>query len=247
MKYIAYDFETTGLDWRRDQPIEIGMVVADERTGAVDEYDIFIKTAEPLVEEVKNLTKITDEMLAAHGIELEAAMKQMFDVLGMRPDGVDEDVVIIGHNIIGFDNWFLKKYAEEYGYQMPAIEQFFDTAGAFRGMLLGEERFVHECDHDYHDRILRLDVKGARYNLTAACNHYGIQMDKQAHRAHNDCRYTLQVYEKMTNKRLLGVMRAAPSGGQDGPQQTAAAEEKPPEQTVAVGRQQTVGQGAFNF
>lgn len=241
MKYIAYDFETTGLDWRKDQPIEIGMVVANEATGTVDEYDIFITTPEPLVEEVKNLTKITDEMLAAEGIPLEDAMKQMFDVFGMRPDGVDSDVVIIGHNIIGFDNWFLKKYAEEYGYQMPAIEQYFDTAGEFRGMLLGEERFVHECDHDYHDRILRLDTKGARYNLTACCNHYGIQMDKQAHRAHNDCRYTLQVYEKMAGKRLLGVMPTA------APEQAETPTEEP---VAAVGRQSTQGgaaQGAFNF
>lgn len=240
MKYIAYDFETTGLDWRKDQPIEIGMVVADDVTGAVDEYDIFITTPEPLAEEVKNLTKITDEMLAKEGIPIEAAMKQMFSVFGMRPDGVDENVVIIGHNIIGFDNWFLKKYAGELGYRMPAIEQFFDTAGEFRGMLLGEQRFVHECDHDYHDRILRLDVKGARYNLTAACNHYGITMDKQAHRAHNDCMYTLRVYERMKNKRLLGI---APSAAAE-PASAAETAEQP---AAVVGRQRSAGQGAFNF
>lgn len=240
MRYIAYDFETTGLDWRTSQPIEIGMVVADDVTGAVDEYDMFILNPEPLADEVKNLTKITDEMLLAEGIPLEQGMRRMFEVFGMRPDGTDPDTKIIGHNIIGFDNWFLKKYADEYGYAMPPIEQYFDTAGEFRGMLLGEERFVHECDHDYHDRILRLDVKGARYNLTAACNHYGITMDKQAHRAHNDCMYTLRVYEKMANKRLLGIMPSAPS--------TAADAIQPEPSVATVGRgQRAAGQGAFNF
>src|SRR3990167_704278 len=193
MKYIAYDFETTGLDYAKDQPVEIGAITVDDQTGETAQYDIFIKIAAPLSEDTKRITGITDEMLAAKGVALEGAMKALFKIMGLRPDGFDAAVTIIGHNIIGFDNWFLKKYAEKYGYAFPERERFFDTAGEFRGLLLGEQRFVHECDYDYHDRMLRLNVKGARYNLTAACGYYKITMDHAAHRAHNDCLYALKI------------------------------------------------------
>lgn len=230
MKYIAYDFETTGLDYRKDQPIEIGIIKVDDKTGDIEQYDIFIKTKEPLSEDTKRITHITDEMISEKGVDIEPAMKAMFKVFGLRPDGYDKDVIILGHNIIGFDNWFLKKYTDLYGYAFPARENFFDTAGEFRGLLLGEKRFVHECDYDYQERILRLDAKGARYNLTAACGYYGITMDRAAHRAHNDCLFTLRVFEKQKDLALLKYT----------PKQTE-------ENEAPRIRRDENGQGAFNF
>ena len=142
MKYIAYDFETTGLDYAKDQPVEIGAITVDDQTGETAQYDIFIKIPAPLSEDTKRITGITDEMLAEKGVALEGAMKALFKIMGLRPDGFDAAVTIIGHNIIGFDNLFLKKYAENYGYAFPERERFFDTAGEFRGLLLGEARFA---------------------------------------------------------------------------------------------------------
>ncbi|OGF26698.1 hypothetical protein A2242_01880 [Candidatus Falkowbacteria bacterium RIFOXYA2_FULL_47_9] len=230
MHYLAYDLETTGLDPSKHQPIEIGIIKINDPTGDIEQYDIFIKTGEPLPDDTKRITGITDEMINEKGVPLEGAMKALFKVMGMRPDGADTDVIIIGHNIIGFDNWFLKKYAEAYGFAFPAREQFFDTAGEFRGILLNEARFVHECDFDYHDRILRLNAKGAHYNLTAACGYYNVLMDRAAHRAHNDCLYALKVFEKQKGMSLLKYT----------PQQNDNGE------TNHVRRDEN-GQGAFNF
>lgn len=230
MKYITYDFETTGLDPRKDQPIEIGIIKVDDKTDEVEQYDIFIKSVEPLSEETKRITGITDDMIQDKGVDLEPAMKAMFKVFGLRPDGYDKDVTILGHNIIGFDNWFLKKYTEMYGYSFPDREHFFDTAGEFRGLLLGEKRFVHECDYDYHDRILKLDAKGARYNLTAACHYYNVPMDRAAHRAHNDCLFTLKVFEKQKDLHLLKHAIQPDISDND----------------TAIQRDEN-GQGAFNF
>jgi len=230
MKYIAYDFETTGLDPRKDQPIEIGIIKIDDQTGDVEQYDIFIKTPQPLSKDTKRITGITDEMILAKGVDLEPAMKAMFQVFGLQPNKYDKNVLIFGHNIIGFDNWFLKKYTDLYGYTFPEREHFFDTAGEFRGLLLGEKRFVHECDYDYHDRILKLDAKGVRYNLTVACAYYKVSMDRAAHRAHNDCLFTLKVFEKQKNLHLLKY-------------NVKPTEEKS-ETTI---RHNENGQGAFNF
>jgi DNA polymerase III epsilon subunit-like protein len=230
MNYLAYDFETTGLDPSKNQPIEIGVIKVNGQTGDIEQYDIFVKTPEPLSDDTKRITGITDEMINEKGVALEGAMKALFKVMGMRPDGADGDVTILGHNIIGFDNWFLKKYAEQYGFVFPAREQFFDTAGEFRGLLLGEQRFVHECDFDYHDRVLRLNAKGAHYNLTAACSYYNIPMDRAAHRAHNDALYTLKVFEKQKGISLLKYT-PKPSGNGEAPPM----------------RRDENGQGAFNF
>ncbi|MFH1326301.1 MAG: 3'-5' exonuclease [Candidatus Falkowbacteria bacterium] len=202
MQYIIYDFETTGLDHQKDQPIEIGIIKIDEN-GEREEYDIFIKPPAPLSEDIKRITGITDELLAEKGIDIEPAMKAFFYVLGLRPDGYDKNITIIGHNIIGFDNLFLRRYAEKYGYQVPPKEHYFDTAGEFRAKLLNEEKYQHENDHDFHERILRLIIQGVRYNLTAACQHYEITMDKDAHRADADCLYTLQIFEKQKGIQLL--------------------------------------------
>jgi DNA polymerase III epsilon subunit-like protein len=202
MQYIVYDFETTGLDYRKDQPIEIGVIKIND-AGEREEYDIFIKPPAPLSEDIKRITNITDEMLAEKGIELEPAMKALFYLLGMTKDSYNQDTLIIGHNIIGFDNLFLSRYAKEYGYQMPPKKHYFDTAGEFRARLLNEEKYQNEITYDFHERILRIMMQGVRYNLTVACQHYGITMDKAAHRANNDCLYTLQVFERQNGLQLL--------------------------------------------
>ncbi|MFA5318690.1 MAG: 3'-5' exonuclease [Patescibacteria group bacterium] len=203
MKYIIYDLETTGLDHTKDQPIEIGIIKIDDITKEIEEYDIFIKPAQPISDEIKNLTGLTNEILDEKGVDISLAMPALFKTMGIRGDGYDEDVKIIGHNILRFDNLFLQRYADEMGYQMPGAKHYFDTAGEFRAMLLGEERYIDEIDHDFHKRILSIFAKGVRYNLTAACNHYGIAMPDDAHRANHDCRYTLRVFEKQKGIELV--------------------------------------------
>ncbi|MFA6551419.1 MAG: 3'-5' exonuclease [Patescibacteria group bacterium] len=217
MQYIVYDFETTGLDYQKEQPIEIGVIKINEQ-GEREEYDIFIKPPAPLSEDIKRITNITDEMLAEKGIGLKPAMEALFYLLGMTKDAYAQDTLIIGHNIIGFDNLFLGKYAREYGYQLPPKKHFFDTAAEFRALMLNEKKYQEENVYDFHERILRIVMQGVRYNLTVACQHYGIVMDKAAHRADNDCMYTLQVFEKQSGLQLL----------------------KPKKTTIE-------GQGAFNF
>ncbi len=203
MKYIIYDLETTGLSHIKDQPIEIGVIKIDDLTKEIEEYDIFIKPENPISTEIENLTGLTNAILAEKGVPLEPALLAFFKVLGLRQDGYDEEVKIIGHNIIGFDNLFLYRYAKELGYQIPHIKHYFDTAGEFRSILLGEQKHINEIDHDFHKRVLSLYAKGVRYNLTAACKHYGIEMPDVAHRANHDCRYTLRVFERQKGITLV--------------------------------------------
>lgn len=67
---ICIDTETTGMDYAADKIIEIGMVVFeyDPRTANIiricDRYSGFEDPGRPLPEEIKEITGITDEMVA---------------------------------------------------------------------------------------------------------------------------------------------------------------------------------------
>jgi DNA polymerase-3 subunit epsilon len=106
---ILFDVETTGLDPRKDEVIELGMVKFDYLPGGriAGLRDIFTSFNEPTVPistEVSALTGITDEMVAGHRID-DAAVATF----------IEEAVIVIAHNA-GFD----RKFAERY---WPAFER----------------------------------------------------------------------------------------------------------------------------
>ena len=108
---IALDLETTGLNPRNDQILEIG--AARIRKGQVEEtYAAFIRIGKPIPEFIVGLTGITDEM-ADGGLLLSKALAEFQAFCGEAP--------ILGHNI-PFDYGFLKQnYAN--------IGQNFDREG----------------------------------------------------------------------------------------------------------------------
>ena len=93
---IALDLETTGLNPRTDQILELG--AARIRNGRVeDTYAAFINIGKKIPEFIVGLTGITDEM-AEGGLPLGEALDGFLDFCGEAP--------ILGHNIL-FDYSFL--------------------------------------------------------------------------------------------------------------------------------------------
>src|SRR4051794_41053189 len=89
---ILLDTETTGLDHRKDEVIELGMVkfgyTPDGRIIDVrDTFSAFNEPSEPIPAEITALTGITDEMVAGHRID-EAAVNAFVD---------DSVVLVIAH------------------------------------------------------------------------------------------------------------------------------------------------------
>jgi DNA polymerase III subunit epsilon len=100
---ILIDVETTGLDQRKDEIIELGMVkfdyLPDGRIASLrDVYASFNEPSEPIPLEVTALTGITDEMVAAQRIDDSAVISF-----------VDEAVIVIAHNA-SFDRKFAERY-----------------------------------------------------------------------------------------------------------------------------------------
>jgi DNA polymerase III subunit epsilon len=100
---VLLDTETTGLDARKDEIIELGMVkfdyLQDGRIAEVrDSFSAFNEPTGPISAEVTALTGITDEMVAGHRID-EAAVNAF----------VDDAAIVIAHNG-GFDRKFAERY-----------------------------------------------------------------------------------------------------------------------------------------
>lgn len=100
---VLLDTETTGLDARKDEIIELGTIkfdyLPDGRVAGVrDTFSAFNEPSVPIPLEVTALTGITDEMLAGHRID-EAAVTAF----------VDDAVIVIAHNS-GFDRKFVERY-----------------------------------------------------------------------------------------------------------------------------------------
>lgn len=102
---VALDLETTGLNPKTEQILEIGAVKLIDGKVA-DTYSVFVNGGKKISEFITNLTGITDEMVMS-GLPLKEAMEGFLTFCG--------DADILGHNIL-FDYSFLKRNAVNLGY-----------------------------------------------------------------------------------------------------------------------------------
>ena len=96
--YVCVDVETTGLNPKSENIIEIGAVkVVDGQV--VDTFQSFLKPRKPLEDRIVALTGITDEMLV-DAPDGKKVMLLFAEFCG--------DLPLVGHNLI-FDYAFLKR------------------------------------------------------------------------------------------------------------------------------------------
>lgn len=101
--FVAFDFETTGLDPSHDKIIEFAAVRF--RNGELeDSLSTFINPQIPIPPEITNITGITDEMVSKAPGEDEV-IRDIVDFLDFHP--------IVAHNI-DFDLGFLKQLKSKY-------------------------------------------------------------------------------------------------------------------------------------
>jgi DNA polymerase III subunit epsilon len=154
---ILLDTETTGLDHRKDELIELGMVKfdysADGRiVGVRDTFTAFNEPLSPIPPDVTALTGITDEMVAGHRID-EAAVNAF----------VDGAVITIAHNS-GFDRKFAERYwpvfeGMAWGCSATEIDwRGHGFAGAQLGYLLNGAGFFHQAHRAVDDCHALLEI-----------------------------------------------------------------------------------------
>jgi DNA polymerase-3 subunit epsilon len=164
---ILLDTETTGLDHRKDELIELGMVKFDylpdgRIVGVKDVFSAFNEPTEPIPPDITALTGITDAMVADHRID-EAAVTAF----------VDGAVIVIAHNS-SFDRKFAERYwpvfegiawgcsATEVDWRRHGFE------GAKLGYLLNGAGFFHTAHRAVDDCHALLEILALELPTTGA-------------------------------------------------------------------------------
>src|ERR1700752_3152484 len=141
---ILLDGETTGLDQRKDEVVELGMVKFDylpdgRIAGIKDVFSSFNEPSDAIPAEVTALTGITNDMVAGHRID-EAAVSSF----------ADDAVIVIAHNS-GFDRKFAERYwpvlqRKAWGCSATEVEwRRYGFEGSRLGYLLNGAGFFHQA------------------------------------------------------------------------------------------------------
>lgn len=194
-RLCIYDFETNGWFNSKNpdstQPIQVAIKIIDlDGDPNGHDHSTFIKCPTKLPQKIVSLTGITDEILSKKGMDIEKAFARINELVNVP------ETLIIGHNILGFDNNFMNYYLQKFGYQTLDIRYCFDTYGHFKGHLLRKKRDDGDCPGEYHKLVLHKNYKDVHCTLQDACNYYGIKQDAKFHDARADINYTYAVYKE---------------------------------------------------
>ena len=165
----VFDFETTGLDPSLDEICEIAAVRRGPRgaPGTERRFHAFIRTERPVGESAA-IHGYTDAFLAEHGRPASEVIPEFLAFIGTS--------VLAGHNINGFDVYYLRAAMRRLGLE-DAMPSCFDTLEITRRLY----------------RTLK------RYNLTALCEQFGLKL-VQAHAAGSDVEATAALLDTLCKR-----------------------------------------------
>ena len=171
MKVIYFDTETTGLDFIRNEIIELAMLIVEDGR-IIEEYDRFINIGKDLPQKIIDITGITDEMLIMEGFSEKSVAEDLKKHL-------TPGTLMIAHNCqfdLSFIYYLLKRH-------------YPDEADSIVGNL------------DWIDTVTVLkDRKEFPHKLIDAVKHYGIE-EVNFHRAIDDTKALYNVVQAMINER----------------------------------------------
>lgn len=154
---ILLDVETTGLDQRKDEVVELGMVKFDylpdgRIAGIKDVFSSFNEPSEPIPPEVIALTGITNEMVSGQRID-EVAVSSF----------AEDAVIVIAHNA-GFDRKFAERYwpvfeRKAWGCSATEVDwRKHGFEGSRLGYLLNGAGFFHQAHRAVDDCHALLEI-----------------------------------------------------------------------------------------
>ena len=123
--YLAFDFETTGLEPATDRIIQVGLCVVAEGQ-VIDRQGWLVNPGVPIPPEASRIHGVTTDAVIKHGVSPQESLTRL--LAAMR-----SAATCIGHNIHRFDVPFLLAECRRFGVQAPNCEHFIDTAAIFKG------------------------------------------------------------------------------------------------------------------
>lgn len=157
LRGVVVDAETTGLNHREDEVIEIGIVAFSfDEQGTIgdvtDVYGALQQPTRPIPEEITRLTGITDEMVAGH----------MIDPQQLRSLIAPADLIIA--HFAKFDRPFLEAFSPVFDRKAWAcsVSEIDWVARGFEGnklgYLIGQAGYFHEAHRAVDDCFALLEI-----------------------------------------------------------------------------------------
>ena len=159
--YVVFDIETTGLDSKYDEIIEIsGVKVKDDEI--IDTFTSLVKPINPISPFITNLTGISNEMVASSP-SIDEVLPKFMEFI--------EDDILIGHNV-NFDINFVYDSLERIGYPKKLDNNFIDT------MRLGRYLLKNLSHHRLMDlaNFYNISYEGAHRSLTDSKITYAVYL-----------------------------------------------------------------------
>lgn len=192
-RIICLDFETSGLNFLQDQPIEYS-AISVETDGTFKRLHNYVKYDGVLSEQVTELTGITTDKLNEFGLDYDTAMTELIEFIGIQKDVPLTDVIVVGHNFVNFDFHFLEMACARLGYDTIDSNCIWDTAGCYKTHKIGLVREKNETVSQFFKRGLSTYAKGVYFKLAIVCESLGIELSN-AHSAVADTEATLEVFK----------------------------------------------------
>ena len=186
VREIAFDTETTGLDWAgEDRIIELGAVELKNHVPTGKTFRVLINPGRPVSDDTIRITGITDEMLADKpGFEAPEIVEKFLDFVG--------DAILVAHNA-SFDRGFLNAELRRCGrVEIPEI-RWVDT------VMIARKRFP-----------------GAPASLDALCKRFDISLESRTlHGALLDAQLLASVYLELLGGRARAFDFASSGQAED--------------------------------
>ena len=181
--YICFDFETGGLDFKKNPVCEIGLIVYDENFKELFRFESFIKNYKNLIYDpvAMNIHKITTQEIDS-GVSINELTDILIEIFTSFVDGKGKwkkKPILVGHNIADFDVEFLNYIFELCDKKLfdYVSRQVIDT------VILARERWKG---------------KYTKFNLAACLGYIGEEVT-DAHRAINDVEPNIKLHQFLFN------------------------------------------------
>lgn len=104
-RFVVFDLETTGLDPKKHEIIEIGAIRVNRDSVNHDTFQSLVKTSRKVPKKITELTGINQAMLDAEGEPIESALREFLSFVG--------DLQLVSFNA-DFDMAFLRNAAAKH-------------------------------------------------------------------------------------------------------------------------------------
>jgi len=192
-KYIIFDTETEGLNLVSSKPWQLAWI---EATGKkiIKKQNRFLKWGDLNVsDDAARITGFNKQDYISKAEDPEKVYKEFMDLI------MDEDVIIVGQNILGYDIYMLGVIARNLGVEIDYsfISRILDTKVIATALGKGNKTPDKDDMLTWQLRYLNYRERGLKTNQKFLLQHYEIPFDEnQLHDALYDIEKNFEIFQK---------------------------------------------------